>query len=86
MFVFISTTAPYDTYSLTSVPRGYSVPKRKVKRIMDTQRSTTIGGTLGVAGGKPTASVHATTGRSTSSTTEVADDEVCLVVSYSRYS
>ena len=64
------------------------MPKRKLKRVMGKQHSTTVGGTLGVAGGKPAASFNATIGRSTSSTTEFADDEVCdvcLAVSYSQY-
>jgi len=45
---------------------------------MGKQHSSSFGSTLGVAGGNPMASVNATMGKSTSSTTEVTDDEVCL--------
>ena len=43
---------------------------------MGEQHSTSFGATFGVIGGKPTASVNSMTGKSTSSTAEVADDEV----------
>ena len=84
MTVFISTTV-YDTYSVTSIPLGYSPPQHKVKHTVGEQSSTTFGGTFGLAGGNPTALVNSTTGKLTSSTTEVADDEVYFcVILFSR--
>lgn len=76
MRLSISTTTQHDTHSAVSVSLGYGVPRRKLKHIMGKQRSTTVGGTIGLGGGKPTASANASTSKSTSSTTEVADDEV----------
>jgi len=84
MSVFIYTTA-CDTYSVTSLPLGYSEPQRKMKCIVGKQHTSAVGAILGLAGGKPTASVNATTGRSTSSMAEVADDEVCFAASHSQY-
>ena len=72
---FYNTTTQHDTHAVVSVPLGHGVPQRKLKHIMGKQRSTTVGGTIGLAGGKPTASANASTSKSTSSTTEVADDE-----------
>ncbi len=61
---------------MTSISLGYGEPQQKLKRTVGEQRSKVSGTTVGVAGGKPTASVHATIGKVTSSATEVADDEV----------
>jgi hypothetical protein len=64
--------------SIASLPLGYSEPRYKLKLITGTQRSKTLSGTVGLAGGKPTAVVTPMAGKLTSSTTEVADEEVCL--------
>jgi len=72
----ISITTRHDTHSAVSVLLGYGVPQHKLKQIMGKQRSTTVGGTIGLAGGKPTASANTLTSKATSSMTEVVDDEV----------
>jgi hypothetical protein len=45
------------------------------------QHSTSFGGTFGMSGGNPAALLTSATGESTSSATEVADDEVGFCVS-----
>jgi hypothetical protein len=77
--MFISTS--HDTNSATSIPLGHSAPQQKVKRTVGEQHSTSFGGTFGMSGGNPAALLTSATGESTSSATEVADDEVGFCVS-----
>ena len=65
---------------MASIPLGHSEPKTKLKLITGAQHSMSLSGKVGLAGGKPTITISPTASKSTSTTTELADDEVCLQV------
>lgn len=64
--------------SMASVPLGHSELRTKLKLIVGNQLSKAFSGTVGLAGGSPTLALSLMATKLTSSTTEVADEEVCL--------
>ena len=84
LYAHILSLLGHSTHFMASVPLGHSEPKTKLKLITGAQHSTALSGKVGLAGGKPTIIISPTATKSTSTTTEVADEEVYLRVLGSR--